>query len=529
MNSRARAVVLACALFACATPARAAVRVLVAIGNDVGLADEATLRWAEADAARVRDVFIEVGGVARARAHLVQGGTPADVDRALLVARGEIEEIRRRGERAELILTYSGHGSRDALHLAGSTLTMATLNAWLDQVPADATILVVDACRTGRARSGGARGARAAPAFDVTLVEEPGPTGRVVIAAASDGEVAQESDDLEGAFFTHHVLAGLRGAADDDGDGKVTLAELYGYAHRLTLSGSFAGGAVQHPEMTLHLAGQGELVLSRPRDAIGVVELGAALDGAFLVVDARSGDVLFEVQKARGRALRLAAPLGRLRVQRRVGSKRGLVEIDVGRGGVAIIEDVELVEGARVAARTRGVDEDQTPWSVAAGFAATTATTVEGAFLGFVLRGERRVSATPFFVDATALVLRARGGDDVRTIDESAALVLVGGAAEWWTPVGRFVGGAGIGGHAVAQETGRKDQARLLAAGLAVPETSGASLGPAIGARGGLWIPIAGPVAVEAHALGGMTGLVVDGAPQPRFWGALTCGVGVEL
>ena len=45
----------------------------------------------------------------------------------------------------------------------------------------------------------------------------------------------RESGDIEGSYFTHHMLSALRGAGDRDGNGVVTLAEAYQYAYAHTL------------------------------------------------------------------------------------------------------------------------------------------------------------------------------------------------------------------------------------------------------------------------------------------------------
>ena len=50
-----------------------------------------------------------------------------------------------------------------------------------------------------------------------------------ILAAARPFSLAAESDELRHGLFTHAVLEGLGGAADGDGDGYVTLAELSAY------------------------------------------------------------------------------------------------------------------------------------------------------------------------------------------------------------------------------------------------------------------------------------------------------------
>ena len=54
----------------------------------------------------------------------------------------------------------------------------------------------------------------------------------------SAGEDAQESDDIKGSFFTHHLVSALRGAADEDMDGRVVLEEAYRYTYNETLRAS---------------------------------------------------------------------------------------------------------------------------------------------------------------------------------------------------------------------------------------------------------------------------------------------------
>lgn len=46
-----------------AAVAQGPVRVLVSLGSNYGRPDDVVLQHAEADAARVRDVFVELGGV----------------------------------------------------------------------------------------------------------------------------------------------------------------------------------------------------------------------------------------------------------------------------------------------------------------------------------------------------------------------------------------------------------------------------------------------------------------------------------
>ncbi len=57
------------------------------------------------------------------------------------------------------------------------------------------------------------------------------PEGVCLIAASQPDQTSQESSNLSQGVFTHFLAEGLTGDADADGDGKVTVRELYQYTH----------------------------------------------------------------------------------------------------------------------------------------------------------------------------------------------------------------------------------------------------------------------------------------------------------
>jgi hypothetical protein len=132
-----------------------------------------------------------------------------------------------------------------------------------------------------------------------------------IMASSSPQELSQESDELKGSYFTHHLVTALRGAGDADGDGKVSLAEAYQYAYRNTLA-STARTQIgeQHVTLETDLAGQGDVAMTYPADARAQLELPAPLEARVLVQHRPSGSVVAEVQKAPGVAIRLAFTAG---------------------------------------------------------------------------------------------------------------------------------------------------------------------------------------------------------------------------
>lgn len=112
------------------------------------------------------------------------------------------------------------------------------------------------------------KGVTAEDAFAITASPSESASGAVKIHASADGEVAQESDELGGAVFTHYLVTGLSGAADVDGDGRVTLAEAYAFAYHHTLYRSTrSSGAVQRPAAVFDLKEAAPVILTQPANA----------------------------------------------------------------------------------------------------------------------------------------------------------------------------------------------------------------------------------------------------------------------
>ena len=79
----------------------------------------------------------------------------------------------------------------------------------------------------------------------------------MIITASSANEVSEEKDDLQHGVFTYYLLEGLRGKADTDQDGMVTVDEAYRYVSDKVPQ---ATGQEQHPVRKGSV--EGSLVLS---------------------------------------------------------------------------------------------------------------------------------------------------------------------------------------------------------------------------------------------------------------------------
>lgn len=320
------------------------------IGSESPGPGQQSLRYALDDAERVREVFVELGGLPEAQVRLLENPDGDEVRDALAALADEVAP----GE--GVLVYYSGHARASSLDLGGDSLSLDELDALIDAVPAELTLVVLDACQAGALSQ--VKGAEPAPGFSVASTQGLDAAGRVVIASSTATELSQESEALQGSYFTHHFVVGLRGAADVNLDGAVSLSEAYDYAYNrtVTTTSSTAVGR-QHPTLETELRGRGELVLTRPVAATARLRFSSGDEGEILLVAADSGVVAAEVSKVRGDALVLALPPGPYEVLRTLDGRTERCEQVLTRGQTQDFapRDCAVVEPEVVAAKGAGL------------------------------------------------------------------------------------------------------------------------------------------------------------------------------
>lgn len=317
------------------------VRVGVFVGNDIGFGQDEPLSHAEREARDMARVFQEMGALSRDRTLVLTGLKGPEVRDALFRTEAQIRELTARGDDVMVVFYYSGHASRDGLHLSGTMLPMAAVRRWLEGSSARVRVAFLDACESGTlART---RGGTPVDVVDVTVDDAITSKGLAVITSTGPLSVARESDAFGGGVFSRALLTGLRGSADVDADGRITLEEAYKHAFEGTVSSTFASSSgVQKPEYRFELEGVGDVVLTRiPSRAAGLM-LGEELEGTYTVVSVGSGQVVARVDKDPGEARRLALPAGRYLVRKVRREDVLLTEVDLVWGGDRLIEDRQM-------------------------------------------------------------------------------------------------------------------------------------------------------------------------------------------
>jgi hypothetical protein len=156
---------------------------------------------------------------------------------------GDFYRDRRRDDLT--LLYFTGHGVKDdegRLYLAMADtrrdgllftgLAAEQIDRAMEGCASRQKVLILDCCYSGAFPAG-----RIAKADDqVHALERFHGRGRTVLTASDATQYSFEGNQLHGeaprSVFTHHLVAGLRdGTADLDGDGDITLDELYAYVH----------------------------------------------------------------------------------------------------------------------------------------------------------------------------------------------------------------------------------------------------------------------------------------------------------
>lgn len=335
------------------------------------------LRGPVNDLPMLRDALTnpEVGLFETARVRVLPERSKREITTAM-------EEFYQRATRDDLVLVYySGHGRRDEydnLYLCArdtrTNLLMSTaisdheINGMMRSSSATTFIVILDCCYSGSFKGAG-------------LPTNLRGAGRFLITSSRHGQLSIDSDDPSGASaFTRHLVDGLKsGTLDLNGDGYVSLNEIYDYVltrlqedtkqiperHFDHTVGdvAMAKSRGSSTSVTRPDAPRPELAVSETEIAIPNVQLGERLPPEIVDVFNRGTGELDWFAEADADWIRVDPQAGyvRLWLDPRPGSNRGNVRIrDRGGGGSKTIRvHVEVLahqQRPRLQLSTRDID-----------------------------------------------------------------------------------------------------------------------------------------------------------------------------
>jgi len=230
-----------------------------------------TLKYAREDALEIYNILTDIK----------YGNFPHENVKLLLDEQATLTEIksamgtflaRNAGEDDMVCIYYAGHGSPeidptgnadDKLEkfivpynakkddLFGYGLSMDTIRKILDErIKSKRAVFFIDSCYSGEA--GGRTFSKSdILARNITISEkfldQLSGEGRIIITASKPDELSLETDELRHGIFTYYLAEGLKGKADLNEDGVVTVDELYSYVYEQVTKKARQLGGGQHP------------------------------------------------------------------------------------------------------------------------------------------------------------------------------------------------------------------------------------------------------------------------------------------
>jgi hypothetical protein len=185
-------------------------------------------------------------------------------------------QVRRKAGKDDMVIVYlAGHGAteRDAGSLDGdglekyilpynadpkdlyaSAMPMGEVARIFQRISSERLVFISDTCYSG------ASGGRTVPITGIranlseTFLDRLSQgKGRMILTASDANEVSMEKDEFQHGVFTYYLLEALRGQGDLDGNGIITLEEVY---HYVSTKVPQATGQDQHPVKKGEMTGQ---------------------------------------------------------------------------------------------------------------------------------------------------------------------------------------------------------------------------------------------------------------------------------
>lgn len=163
--------------------------------------------------------------------------------------------------KTDVFVYYSGHGAPDPTtgtsylfpvdgqidFLSETGFALDSLYANLGRLGVRSVTIFLDACFSGQAERGSLfRGIR--PVIKITPPKRR--PNLTIFAASSGDQISSDYEEKRHGLFSYFVLEGLRGAADQDGDARISRLELQRYLAEKVPGPARAKGRTQTPNLT---------------------------------------------------------------------------------------------------------------------------------------------------------------------------------------------------------------------------------------------------------------------------------------
>lgn len=320
------------------------------VGSNTGSKDREQLRYAVKDANSFADVLRNLGGLTKTSCIIVENPTEAELRNAIKELQKTIEKTISSQVRKEVLFYYSGHADERGFLLGEEVFEYSTLKEHLNSINADVRIAVVDACESGNLtrEKGGIQ--RTPFLFDASSKME----GHAYLTSSAYDEAAMESDRIKGSYFTHTLVSGLRGGADFNSDGKVTLNEAYQFTFNETLKKTEKTvTGPQHAGYDIRLKGSGDLVMTDLRAGNSGITISKGITGNVYIRNA-SGTLVVEVNKQFLKPMAIGLEAGEYEIT--IENKEGVFEskLILSENVLSVLNEDKIKKVNRIPSRSRG-------------------------------------------------------------------------------------------------------------------------------------------------------------------------------
>jgi hypothetical protein len=326
------------------------------IGANNGGRDRLMLRYAVSDAKAVSKVFTEMGGIAGEDNVILIEPSIGEIERGVKSLYDRVTASKEMYKRTEVVFYYSGHADEEGLILGRERYAYKNLRERINRIPSDMRIVILDSCSSGaftRAKGG----VKTRPFLADNSVSAE---GYAFLTSSSATEVSQESDRIESSYFTHSLVAGLRGAADAVGDGRVTLNELYRFAYSETLSRTETSVfGIQHPSYDMQISGSGDVVLTDIKEISASLVIDEQILGRLSIRNS-SDYLIAEITKLNLKPMELGLEPGLYRITLQKGDNfyRAEIRLEKDRRVSLVQEDFALFAGEKAVVRGKQEQEE---------------------------------------------------------------------------------------------------------------------------------------------------------------------------
>lgn len=277
-----------------------ALHLALIVGQNKGGPTVAPLQFAETDAQRVARLLRELGSYKKREVRLLLAPNRRHFRHVLQSIQKRFQNAPKGGS---FLFYYSGHAKPSHFMFGNETISFSEVIRFVRKLPVRLRFVIIDSCYSGsivyakgKTRAKGLQWKRTIQWKAKKKRFPKQLKGFAILTSSGATDRSFESDRLKSSFFTSSLLSGLRGAADQNSDHRISLSELRSYVYQQTLLHSSRHKTpIQRPSSSITLEGGQHVYLAHLGKAESRVILRQNVKGHVFFF--RKGQLIYELSK----------------------------------------------------------------------------------------------------------------------------------------------------------------------------------------------------------------------------------------